>query len=129
VECGGCVRIRAVHSCMGCGGCVDAGWWAMKVLDYEDGIDINAAIADGNGVVFYEFNYRTANARYSEAYPGADVWYTERNGDPITLLVPKGTPTDLLPDEAKGYLILEWINPDKDFGTGYQIDWRKRRQA
>lgn len=80
--------------------------------------DFHAALASGKAVQFYELDYRTAKARMSERYPEADVWYTERNGDPITMLVPKGTSIDVLPSVAMDYMAIEWIDPDREFGTG-----------
>ena len=72
---------------------------------------VEPILASGKGVAFYEFGWRTANARYRKQYPFADNWYTERNGDSITLLVPK----EDLPTWAMGYRIFQWINPDDDF--------------
>ena len=54
----------------------------------------------------------------SREYPDADVWYTERNGDSIGMLVPKGTPFNQLPKICIDYIVIEWIDPDKEFGTG-----------
>ena len=86
-------------------------------LDVTDGdrddCDINAEIAAGRCVVLYEFDWRTATERYGRLYPGADCWYTERNGDPITCLAPKGTPVEQLPADAKGYLIMRWATPEE----------------
>lgn len=42
----------------------------------------------------------------------ADVWYTERNGDPITMFVPKGTPYEQLPDMAMDYIVFGWERPE-----------------
>ena len=88
----------------------------LKVI--RDSKNPAADIAAGCGVAFYEADYPTANKRYAEQYPEADNWYTERNGDPITLLVPKGTPPEELPPMAMDYFVMVWIDPDYDFGTG-----------
>lgn len=45
-----------------------------------------------------------------------DVWYTERNGDAITLVVAAGTKPEDLPKTAKWYVVLEWIQPEWEFG-------------
>lgn len=70
--------------------------------------DFHAALAEGKAVQFYEMDYTTAVARLSVEYPEADLWYTERNGDPITMLVPKGTPKEALPKTAMEYYALSW---------------------
>jgi hypothetical protein len=41
-----------------------------------------------------------------------EVWYTERNGDPITLVAPKGTQESELPRMCKGYIIFKWERPE-----------------
>ena len=40
--------------------------------------------------------------------PEADCWMTERNGDAIAMLVPKGTPYEKLPETAKDYIAFQW---------------------
>jgi hypothetical protein len=86
----------------------------IEVIDADrDGEDwrsaVNSALADGKGAVFYEMDYRTAKVRYSALFPNAEFWYIERNGDPITLIVPKGTPREALPHEAKGYITFKGL--------------------
>lgn len=85
------------------------------------GGDPHEALRQGKAVQFYEFDYRTAIERYSVDYPEADLWYTERNGDPITMLVPKGTPHDQLPSVAMDYIVFEWIRHDQLFRTGVGV--------
>ena len=77
-------------------------------------------MAQGDQIAFYaSFTYLDGAIR--SEFPEGDVWYTERNGDGIGLLVPKGTPGRDLPKRACGYWILEWIDPAKDFGTGVRV--------
>lgn len=100
----------------------DMKYWAEENREGEIQVvcrgDFHAALAKGCAVQFYEMNYMTAIERLSKEFPEADLWYTERNGDPITMLVPKGTDTDRFPSVAMGYIAFEWIKHDKDFGTG-----------
>lgn len=91
--------------------------------------NFHEALAKGSAVQFYEMNYMTAVARLSKEYPEADLWYTERNGDPITMLVPKGTDTNKLPSVAMDYLAFEWIKHDSEFGTGVRVSRRRRPMA
>ena len=57
---------------------------------------------------------------YARQRHGADVqvWYTERNGDGIGCVMPADAKPEDLPPMAMGYMVFEWIDPDKDFGTG-----------
>lgn len=87
-----------------------------KLEVVRDG-DFHAALADGKAVQFYS-GYFTLKSRMQEQFPEANVWYTERNGDGIAMLVPKGIDNSKLPDVAMEYLAFEWIDPEKDFGTG-----------
>jgi hypothetical protein len=92
-----------------------------------DGSDeyVVAELAAGRAVQFNVMDYRKLKAWRDEQFPMADVWYTERNGDPIAMWVPKGTPAEELPEWALEYMAIEWIDPDKDFGTGYRpLRWR-----
>lgn len=82
---------------------------------------IIAELGAGKSVSLYCLDYRTLKKEMSDAFPMADVWYSERNGDGIALLVPNGTPETELPSHAQGYGIFEWIDPDKNFGTGYMV--------
>jgi hypothetical protein len=75
-----------------------------------------AALAEGKGVAFMH-SYEGLAAAAARFWPEADVWYTERNGDPIALLVPRETPKQDLPNAALGYRILEWIHPEGEFGV------------
>lgn len=54
---------------------------------------------------------------------GADVqvWYTERNGDSIVCVMPADAKPEDLPRNACGYMVFEWIDPDKEFGTGVTV--------
>lgn len=83
----------------------------MIDLDESDK-PIEDIIRSGKAVAIYEFDYSTAIERYSKKYPFADYWYIERNGDPITLFVPKGTKYEDLPERAKGYLTWGWGKHD-----------------
>jgi len=75
------------------------------------------AIANGKALAGYccFVEARHWASKISEGVPH-DVWYTERNGDTITLVVPKGTEGKRLPNSALGYFIIEWIPPEADFG-------------
>jgi hypothetical protein len=76
------------------------------------------ALDGGKAVQYYCMGHKTLKADIAAKMPSADVWYTERNGDSIACLVPKGTSPERLPSHAKDYAALEWIDPDKDFGSG-----------
>jgi hypothetical protein len=97
-------------------------YWAEEHRDGEIDVVVNGdheeALRRGAAVQFYEGNYGTAIKRLSERFPGCEYWYTERNGDPITMVVPAGTHHDALPSVAMGYMAFEWIKHDADFGTG-----------
>jgi hypothetical protein len=98
-------------------------YWAEAVRDGELQVvcrngSFRDALKSGKACQFYCMDYPTLKQRMAAEYPEADVWYTERNGDPIGMLVPKGTPPELLPSVAMDYIAFEWIDPDKDFGTG-----------
>lgn len=57
-----------------------------------------------------------------------EVWYTERNGDSITLIVPAGTQPDQFPGMALGYMVARWIKPEDEFGAGcgvVPVRWRR----
>lgn len=76
-----------------------------------------AHLAAGEAVQFYA-GYVGLKGWCANEFPQADVWYTERNGDGIGMLVPHGMDTLRLPTVALDYMAFEWIDPDKDFGTG-----------
>jgi hypothetical protein len=82
------------------------------MIKIDESHSIEKAIMAGNAVAIYEADYRTAAKRYSKKYPFADFWYKERNGDSITLFVPKGTPIEELPKMAKGYIVSKWDKHD-----------------
>ena len=104
-------------------------YWCEKhrdgEIDVSCGEEVKKIIADGKAVQFYCFDYKTLKERMNEKYPEADVYYTERNGDSIAMLVPKGTDVKLLPTVAMDYIAFEWIDPDKDFGTGIRKQIKK----
>ena len=52
----------------------------------------------------------------------AQVWYTERNGDGIVCVMPENATEEDLPKTACNYWIIEWIHPDKEFGTGVFVN-------
>lgn len=54
----------------------------------------------------------------------ASVWYTERNGDGIGMLVPHAVEGLNMPTVAMDYIAFEWICPDKEFGTGVRAGTR-----
>ena len=56
--------------------------------------------------------YKTATTIKHEN-PSHKVWYTERNGDPITMIC--GSDIKDLPNYAMEYAALEWIDPEDDF--------------
>lgn len=88
--------------------------------------DLRAALAAGKAIQFYEFDFRSAIDRLQGRFPGCEYWYTERNGDPISMVVPAGTPNERLPSTAMTYAALEWIKHDKDFGSGVvPMKWRR----
>lgn len=89
--------------------------WDRKSDDW-----VVAQLERGLAVSCYWLNWRTLKQYTLDRLPMADVWYSERNGDPIALWVPKDTPESELPDWAQDYNIFEWIDPDKEFGTGYK---------
>ena len=96
------------------------GFMELKIIQGDlTNTDISKEILEGNAVAgwcSYTHSERWAKENNAEA------WYTERNGDPITLLVPKGTDPSKLPKWCKGYIIFEWIRPDKEFGSGVMMD-------
>ena len=96
-------------------------------LDVVCGGDARKALEEGKAAQFYESDYRTALDRYALEYPDAECWYTERNGDPITMLVPKGTAPGQLPKTAMYYQAFEWIKPDAEFGSGVFV-WLEGRR-
>jgi hypothetical protein len=56
----------------------------------------------------------------AEKYPGAQAWYTERNGDSFFCVMPAEAKPSDLPKWAGEYQVVEWIDPDKEFGTGHR---------
>lgn len=91
-------------------------YWAEEYRDNEIEVvcsgDFHSALKNGKAVQFYEFDYTTAIERYSLEYPDADYWYIERNGDPITMIVPKGTDITRLPSVAMNYIVTCWEKHD-----------------
>lgn len=99
----------------------------MRDDDADHALDWRAALAAGKAVQFYSMDHRELKGWVNAQYPEADIWYTERNGDPIGMLVPKGTPREELPDWALGYIVFEWIDPDGEFNRrGRENGIRKR---
>ncbi len=96
----------------------------IKVMERDDNLDwpdfVNKALVNGMAAQGFVMTYKNLKEWIKEFAPTADVWYTERNGDPIVCVVPGGTPQEELPDTAMNYMAIEWIDPNKDFGTGYQ---------
>lgn len=76
-----------------------------------------AALRRGYAVQFYcgYTDARALAARIAGPVLPVDVWYTERNGDPIAMMVPAGTPAIELPSRALDYMALRWIAPEDDF--------------
>lgn len=99
------------------------GYWAERPRGGEIQVFVGpydewtAHLEAGEAVQFYA-SYVGLKARFAESHPMAEVWYTERNGDPIAMLVPRGTEPSRLPSVALDYIAFEWIDPDNDFGTG-----------
>lgn len=95
---------------------MDDKYWAEAHRDGEIDVvcegDFHEALASGKACQFYEFDYKTAVERLSREYPEADYWYTERNGDPITMLVPKGTKHEHFPTVAMDYIAFRWEKHD-----------------
>ncbi len=60
-------------------------------------------------------------SRVRVKFPDWQYWYTERNGDGIGIVLPKAAGTEKLPRFAMGCLIFEWIDPDKEFGSGVRV--------
>lgn len=84
--------------------------------------NLREALASGRAVAGYcsYVNARSWAAKIAEGVPH-EVWYTERNGDPITLVVPVGTHADALPSFAMDYAVAQWIRPEDDFGVGVGV--------
>lgn len=79
-------------------------------------------LAQGKGCIGYvPFTTARADAKWLADGIPHEVWYTERNGDPLTLVVPEGTPESELPNWAKGYMVFEWIRPENEFGSGVRV--------
>ena len=89
-------------------------------------VDRHAMLKSGYAVAFFCMDHQALRAVQGHEFPEADIYYTERQGDGIALLVPKGTAPDRLPSVACGYQIFEWIDPDKEFGTGVVIKHSKK---
>ena len=91
-------------------------YWAETHRDGEIDVvcegDFHEALENGKAIQFYEFNYQTAIERYSKEYPNCDYWYTERNGDPITMITLKGTPYEQLPTVCMDYIASHWEKHD-----------------
>lgn len=69
--------------------------------------------------VGYAMGYKGLKAWVAEEYGAeAQVWYSERNGDGLLCVMPPHATSADLPCDAMGYGIGEWIDPDKEFGTG-----------
>lgn len=49
------------------------------------------------------------------------VWYTERNGDPITLVMPADVEPERFPSQAKIYFVFEWILPEDSFDSPRKV--------
>lgn len=49
------------------------------------------------------------------------VWYTERNGDPIVLVMPADTLPKQFPSFACIYVVFRWIPPEDDFDSLRQV--------
>ena len=109
----------------------DHTYWCESLRDGEinvvTGGDFHGALAEGKAVQFYCMDYYTLKPWAQTNFPEAEVWYTERNGDSIAMLIPKGTRPERFPSVALDYIAFEWIDPDKDFGTGVVPGKRKRK--
>jgi hypothetical protein len=81
---------------------------------------VKQAFSEGRAVQFYASCVGLKDMARS-IDPTAQVWYTERNGDPIAMLCPAGTPSEALPSVAMEYVAFEWVDPDCDFGTGVVV--------
>jgi hypothetical protein len=78
-----------------------------------------AILAAGKAFAGYVGGFKLLRAFVAEQFgDGCEVWYTERNGDPIGLVVPLGLDPARLPSRAMIYFILEWIRPEDEFGSG-----------
>jgi hypothetical protein len=87
---------------------------AIRVHEgYDREGSAHEALRAGKAVAMYcgFDNARKLAAEVARDLPH-DVWYTERNGDPITLVVPAGTPAERLPRRAQGYIIFGWESPE-----------------
>jgi hypothetical protein len=67
-----------------------------------------AILAQGKAVQYYKFTEPLETVERIGLQ--CDVWYTERNGDPIAMLVPVGTPPSELPRRAMSYHAIVWEN-------------------
>lgn len=57
------------------------------------------------------------------------VWYTERNGDPIALVMPADTLPEQFPSFALIYIVFGWIPPEDDFDSPRQVVPQKRAKV
>lgn len=93
--------------------------------------DAPSIIKKGEGVQYYNVRFsinqleKETKERFKEIE--IDVWYTERNGDPICMVLPKGTPPENFPNYAMEYCALSWEHPNyPNMGKKYIIkDWEK----
>ena len=56
--------------------------------------------------------------RLADKYGSTNIWYTERNGDGMACVMPEDATEKDLPSHACEYAVIEWIRPDKEFGSG-----------
>lgn len=90
----------------------------IEVAEWPDSADEGKKLLIGGKCFQGYCTYDGLTARMHEKYGPCDVWYTERNGDPIGMVCPEGTPHERLPSSAMDYAALEWIKPEDDFGAG-----------
>lgn len=99
----------------------------MVADGWPDESEWQAIINEGKAVAFYVLDWHGLEEWIRPIVPNCELWYTERNGDLIVLLVPVGLPHDAFPSFALSYATLEWIHPDWDFGdprTVRPLYWR-----
>lgn len=89
----------------------------IEPVRFADG-DAPRLLQEGKALQGFVMGWRHLRA-WAATIVGAvphEVWYTERNGDPIVMLLPAGTPPERFPPHAMDYIAFEWIHPEDDFG-------------
>lgn len=89
----------------------------LEVIDDigERHVDRHYYLSQGKAIAFFCMDRYALKPVLRMEYPEADIYYTERNGEGIGLLVPKKTKHDRLPNlVCGGSMIYKWVDPDDD---------------